>query len=75
MSGAPSKATGAATAPGRTREHPLWLLRDARRARKQGPAAIERRQRARLAGMVAFACANSPYYRKLYRDLPEKIEE
>ncbi|BBL79046.1 hypothetical protein Rxycam_00636 [Rubrobacter xylanophilus DSM 9941] len=75
MSGAPSKATGAATAPGRTREHPLWLLRDARRARKQGPAAIERRQRARLAGMVAFACANSPYYRKLYRDLPEKIED
>lgn len=75
MSGAPPKATGTATVPGRTHEHTLWLLRDARRARKQGPAAIERRQRARLAEMVAFAREGSPYYRKLYRDLPEWVED
>ncbi len=53
----------------------LWLLRDMRRARKQGPAAIERRQRERLAEMVAYARANSPYYRELYKDLPERVED
>lgn len=53
----------------------LWLLLDIRRARKQGPAAIAQRQRARLAEMVTFARANSPYYRELYRDLPERVEE
>ena len=53
-------------------EHLLWLLLDTYRARKAGPAAIERRRRARLAEMVAFARATSPYYRDLYRDLPER---
>lgn len=56
-------------------ESVLGLLRDARRARKQGPAAGARRQRARLAELVAFARARSPYYRELYRDLPGRIEE
>src|SRR5262245_41038204 len=37
------------------RESLLWLLRDARSARKQGPAAIEQRQRTRLAEIVAYA--------------------
>jgi len=53
----------------------LWLLYDVRRARKQGQAAIAERQRARLAEMVAYARANSPYYRELYKDLPERIED
>lgn len=53
----------------------LWLLWDARRAGKQGPTAIERRQRARLAEMVIFARANSPYYRELYQDLPQRVED
>lgn len=53
----------------------LWLLLDIRRARKQGPAAIAQRQRACLAEMVAFARANSPYYRELYRDLQERVED
>lgn len=57
------------------RESMLWLLRDIRRTRKQGPAAIKQRQRARLAEMVAFARANSPYYRELYRDLPTRVED
>jgi phenylacetate-CoA ligase len=52
-----------------------WLLRDTRRARKGGPAAIAKRQRARLTEMVAFARANSPYYRELYRGLSEKVED
>lgn len=57
------------------RESFLWLLRDARNARRQGPAAIERRQRTRLSEIVAFARAQSPYYREIYRDLPEKLED
>ena len=56
-------------------ESMVWLLRDIRSARKQGPAAIERRQRARLAELVAFARANSPYYRELYQDLPTQVED
>lgn len=53
----------------------LWLLRDTRKAKKQGITAIKERQRARLAEIVAFARANSPYYRELYKDLPERIED
>lgn len=56
-------------------ESALWLLWDTYRARKQGQAAIAQRQRARLAEMVAFARANSPYYRELYQDLPEHVED
>lgn len=53
----------------------LRLLLDARRARKQGPAAIAQRQRTRVTEMVAFARANSPYYRELYRNLPEGVTD
>jgi len=53
----------------------LSLLLDIRRARKQGPAALAQRQRDRLAEMVAFARANSAYYRALYHDLPERVED
>jgi hypothetical protein len=56
-------------------ENILWLLRDARRARKQGQPAIARRQRARLTEMVAHARAHSPYYRELYKNLPDRIED
>jgi phenylacetate-coenzyme A ligase PaaK-like adenylate-forming protein len=55
-------------------ENILWLLRDARRARKQGQPAIAQRQRARLTEMVAHARAHSPYYRGLYKDLPDRVE-
>lgn len=47
------------------------LARDARRTLRQGPAAITRRQRARLSETLADARARSPYYCELYRDLPE----
>ncbi|QIN85421.1 phenylacetate--CoA ligase family protein (plasmid) [Rubrobacter tropicus] len=56
-------------------ENPLHLLLDARRAKKQGPTAIEERRRTRLAEMVAHARANSPYYRELYRGLPGRVED
>ncbi|MEV0387993.1 hypothetical protein [Nonomuraea sp. NPDC050643] len=49
--------------------------RDARRALREGPAGIARRQRARMAELVAYARARSPYYRELYRGLPEEVED
>ena len=55
-------------------EHVGGLIWDAWRTRKKGVGAIAQRQRARLADMVAHARANSPYYRELYRDLPDRIE-
>jgi phenylacetate-coenzyme A ligase PaaK-like adenylate-forming protein len=36
---------------------------------------MERRQRARLAEMVDYARATSPYYRELFRGLPERVED
>lgn len=57
------------------REIVPWLLWEARQARKQGLAAMERRQRARLAKAVVFARANSPYYRELYQDLPGRVDD
>lgn len=56
-------------------ENLSWVAGDARRARKEGMAGIARRQRERLAEMVAFARAESPYYRELYRDLPDRVED
>lgn len=53
----------------------LRLLLDARRTHRGGPNAIIRRQRARLAEMVAYARARSPYYRELYRELPDRVED
>lgn len=57
------------------RESLPWLLLDTRRAKKQGTGALAQRQRARLAETVAFARAHSPYYRELYRDLPERTDD
>lgn len=56
-------------------ESMLWLLWDTYRAKKEGQAAIAQQQRQRLAEMVAFARANSPYYRELYQDLPDQVED
>jgi phenylacetate-coenzyme A ligase PaaK-like adenylate-forming protein len=55
-------------------EHVIGLIWDAWRTKKKGANAIAQRQRARLADMVAHARARSPYYRELYRDLPEKVQ-
>lgn len=53
----------------------LRLLLDARRAHKDGADAIAGRQRVRLREMVAFARANSPYYRDHYRDVPDGADD
>ncbi|WP_125777279.1 phenylacetate--CoA ligase family protein [Antribacter gilvus] len=58
-----------------TTESRLSLLRDARAARRQGKDAIARRQRDRLADLVAFARARSPYYREHYRNVPERVTD
>ena len=54
--------------------HPLVLLVDTWWTRRQGQPAWMHRQRARLAAMVAFARANSPYYRELYQALPDRVD-
>ena len=51
------------------------LLLDTRSARREGPGAIARRQRARLAEMVALARAHSTYLRELYQKVPERVED
>ncbi|MFI1702596.1 phenylacetate--CoA ligase family protein [Streptomyces bobili] len=51
------------------------LVRDGRRTLRQGPDGLANRQRERLAAMAGFARAHSPYYRELYRTLPERIED
>ncbi|MBO4207825.1 phenylacetate--CoA ligase family protein [Micromonospora echinofusca] len=56
-------------------ERILPILRDMRRARRGGPEAVQRRQRARLTAMVRHARARSPYYRELYRDLPAHVAD
>ncbi|MFD0556894.1 phenylacetate--CoA ligase family protein [Stackebrandtia endophytica] len=54
----------------------MWnLLRDMRKARRGGPGAIARRQRDRLAAMVNHARADSPFYRELYRGLPDRVTD
>lgn len=55
-------------------ENLIGLVLDGRRARKEGPEGIARRQRERLRTMIAFARANSPFYRKLYADLPDGLD-
>lgn len=56
-------------------EHLLGLIWNAWRAKCGGPDALTSRQRTRLAEQVAFARANSPYYRELYQNLPERVED
>ena len=54
---------------------PSWVWWDARRAHRRGPEAIRSGQQPRLARLVAFARQHSAYYRDLYQDLPEHIED
>lgn len=52
-----------------------WVWWDARRAHRQGPDEIRRRQKARLAELVAYARAHSAFYRDRYQGLPERIDD
>ena len=56
-------------------ERVLRLLLDARRARKGGVEAIAQRQRLRLAEIVGYARAHSPYYREFYARLPDGVDD
>lgn len=51
----------------------FWTLREAFASRQ--PNNVARRQRARLAEMVAYTRAASPYYSDLYRTLPRRVED
>ncbi|PZG22078.1 phenylacetate--CoA ligase family protein [Nonomuraea aridisoli] len=53
----------------------LGLIRDARKALRQGPEAIAARRRARFAELVRHARAHSPYYQQLYRHLPNHVDD
>lgn len=53
----------------------LGVAWDAWRAERGGPDAIGRQQRARLAELVEFARSASPFYRRLYRDMPEAVTD
>lgn len=56
-------------------ERLLPLLLDVRRATKGGAAAIAQRQRLRFADIITHARAHSPYYRDLFKDVPQRVEE
>ena len=45
------------------------------RAERGGPEAIRRLQQARLSELVEFARSASPYYRRLYREVPETFTD
>lgn len=51
------------------------LVLDNRRTIRRGPDGLAQRSRARLAEIVAYARANSPYFRKRYQDLPAQVED
>lgn len=53
----------------------LSLVVDTRRAMNEGARGIARRQRTRLAEIVAFARERSPYYRELYAAVPPNVTE
>jgi len=50
-----------------------WTLREA--FASADPQHVAQRQRMRLADIVAHARYHSPYYRDLYRGLPERVED
>lgn len=76
MIGSPVAVPGAIIdAHGRERVGRLGLLLDACRAYRGGPAAVAARQRARLAALVDYARTRSPFYRRLYAGLPERVED
>ncbi|WP_439659410.1 phenylacetate--CoA ligase family protein [Lentzea sp. HUAS TT2] len=56
-------------------ESTFALLRDVRAAHKQSTDEMARRQRERLADIVAHARTHSPYYREHYRGLPDRITD
>jgi phenylacetate-CoA ligase len=54
---------------------PAYIVWDARRAIRGGPAAVAARQQTRLAELVAFARTCSPYYRRFYKGLSAYVSD
>jgi phenylacetate-CoA ligase len=48
---------------------------DTYRTAREGQAGVARRQQERLRDIVTYARAHSPYYSKLYRDVPQPLSE
>jgi phenylacetate-coenzyme A ligase PaaK-like adenylate-forming protein len=61
--------------PGSVDFRTIVLVRDAWRASHDGEEAIKARQTERLRSLVAFARANSRFYREHYRGLPRSISD
>lgn len=55
------------------RDDIIHYFLDARKAKRRGRDEIARQQGVRLQDMVTHARTNSPFYRALYRDVPERI--
>lgn len=53
----------------------LQFTLDVWRVGRTGMAALEARQRTRLAELVAFARERSPYYREHYKGLPSRVSD
>jgi len=53
----------------------IRVVWDTVRAERGGPATIGRLQQARLTELVEFARRSSPYYRGLYRDVPDMVSD
>jgi phenylacetate-coenzyme A ligase PaaK-like adenylate-forming protein len=53
----------------------VGALCDAYRTAREGPPGVTRRQQRRLQSIVAYTRAHSPYYRRLYHDVPQAVSE
>ncbi|MDG4810838.1 phenylacetate--CoA ligase family protein [Micromonospora sp. WMMD1120] len=53
----------------------MSVVWDLRRVRRGGPELVAERQRTRLADLLTRTRAGSPYYRELYRDLPDRVDD
>ncbi|HEX9038198.1 MAG TPA: phenylacetate--CoA ligase family protein [Ktedonobacterales bacterium] len=54
---------------------PLALVADIMRAERASPEALAMLQRERLLDLIAFARANSAFYRERYHDLPDAVDD
>lgn len=53
----------------------IGASRDAYRAAREGQSGVARRQQQRLHDIVTYARRHSPYYSRLYRDVPERLSK
>ncbi|HET9111563.1 MAG TPA: phenylacetate--CoA ligase family protein [Ktedonobacterales bacterium] len=58
-----------------TMREPLRVVADIARVSRSAPALLSVRQQQRVAALIAFARARSPYYRDLYKHLPASVDD